>query len=229
LRRTSYAVNPQTGLFEEETAQIFGVPFELIPFKVEGGKPQPPSPPANHVYADPDRSEFEIDFPVVEGYQDPGVIQLKVNWDQVGYLSIDPNDVPDEVLLRGLTTQDGNLIAFGPGQTTTVSLAIWRSGIRVQQVAFQLARVLAQKWKEDRGDAIPMQRVEIRRKLAGRIKPTGSEVAPRLLVEDLPVEFVVPKHREGLALVVIVCTGKRNPGQPAGRRRWLDVLDQPVA
>ncbi len=40
------------GLFTEETAQIFGVPFELIPFKVEGGKPQPPSPPANHVYAE---------------------------------------------------------------------------------------------------------------------------------------------------------------------------------
>ena len=52
LRRTSYAVNPETGLFTEETAQIFGVPFELIPFKVEGGKPQPPTPPANHVYAE---------------------------------------------------------------------------------------------------------------------------------------------------------------------------------
>lgn len=36
LRRTSYAVDPESGLFTEETAQIFGVPFELIPFKVEG-------------------------------------------------------------------------------------------------------------------------------------------------------------------------------------------------
>jgi len=159
LRRTSYAVNPDTGLFQEETAQIFGVPFELIPFKVEGGKPQPPSPPANHVYADPERSEFEIDFPVVEGYQDPGVIKLKVNWDRVGHLTIDPHEIPDEVLLRGLTTQDGNLIAFGPGQTTTVSLETWRSGIRVQQVAFKLAQVLTQKWKDDRGEAIPMHRL----------------------------------------------------------------------
>jgi type III restriction enzyme len=57
LRRTSYAVNPQTGLFTEETAQIFGVPFELIPFKVEGGRPQPPTPPANHVYAEPQKVE----------------------------------------------------------------------------------------------------------------------------------------------------------------------------
>jgi type III restriction enzyme len=56
LRRTSYAVNPETGLLVEETAQIFGVPFELIPFKVEGGRPQPPTPPANHVYAEPKKS-----------------------------------------------------------------------------------------------------------------------------------------------------------------------------
>ena len=68
LRRTSYAVDPASGLFTEETAQIFGVPFELIPFKVEGGKPQPPSPPANHVYSVPELAKYEIEFPVVEGY-----------------------------------------------------------------------------------------------------------------------------------------------------------------
>jgi hypothetical protein len=60
------------------------VPFELIPFKVEGGKPQPPTPPANHVYADAGKVAFEIEFPVVEGYQDPGLVNVVVvslsNW-----------------------------------------------------------------------------------------------------------------------------------------------------
>ena len=159
LRRTSYTVDPDTGLFSEETAQIFGVPFELIPFKVEGGKPQPPTPPANHVYAVPEQSEFEIEFPIVEGYQDPGIIQVKVNWDKVGELVLDPADVPDDVLLRGLTTQDGRLIAFGPGTAVRVNLDAWRLGVRVQQVAFALAKVLATKWREDRGDAIPAHRL----------------------------------------------------------------------
>ena len=159
LRRTSYTVDEATGLFSEETAQIFGVPFELIPFKVEGGKPQPPSPPANHVYADPDRTEFEIEFPVVEGYQDPGVIQVKIDWDHVGNLVLDPGEVPDDVLLRGLTTQDGRLISFGPGSPVRVSLESWRQGVRIQQVAFELAKVLAQKWQQDRGDAIPPHRL----------------------------------------------------------------------
>jgi hypothetical protein len=115
LRRTSYAVDPQTKLFTEETAQIFGVPFQLIPFKVEGGKPQPPSPPANHVYAVPEKSQYEIEFPVVESYHDPGILRVKVNWDRIGELVLDPDQVPDDVLLRGLAAPDGRLIAYGPG------------------------------------------------------------------------------------------------------------------
>lgn len=159
LRRTSYTVNPETKLFTEETAQIFGVPFELIPFKVEGGKPQPPSPPANHVYAEQERAAYEIEFPVVEGYQDPGIVKISVDWDRVGELVLDPGDVPDDVLLRGLTTQDGRLIAYGPGAPARVNLEEWRKHIRVQQVAFDLAKVLVHKWKDDRGDAIPMHRL----------------------------------------------------------------------
>jgi type III restriction enzyme len=159
LRRTSYTADPVTGMFTEETAQIFGVPFELIPFKVEGGKPQPPTPPANHVYADPDRMEFEMEFPVVEGFQDPGIVRVAVNWDRVGELVLDPSDVPDDVLLRGLTTHDGTLIGFGPGAPVRVNLEAWRQGIRLQQVAFDLAKVLTKKWREDRGEAIPTHRL----------------------------------------------------------------------
>jgi type III restriction enzyme len=188
LRRTSYTVDPETKLFAEETAQIFGVPFELIPFKVEGGKPQPPSPPANHVYAEPDRTEYEIEFPVVEGYQDPGVIKVKVDWDHVGELVLDPTEVPNEVQLRGLTTHDGRLIPFGPGAPVYVDLAEWRRGVRLQQVAFELAKVLVEKWREDRGDAIPMH----------RLFPQMLDIASRFIDERVsPVE---PCTKQDLAI-----------------------------
>jgi type III restriction enzyme len=159
LRRTSYTVDPLTGMFAEETAQIFGVPFELIPFKVEGGKSLDPTPPLNHVHAESDKVEFEIEFPVVEGFQDPGIVRVVVNWDKVGELVLDPSDVPDDVLLRNLTTHDGTLIGFGPGAPVRVNLATWRQGIRLQQVAFDLAKVLTKKWREDRGEGIPTHRL----------------------------------------------------------------------
>jgi type III restriction enzyme len=173
LRRTSYTVDQETGLFAEETAQIFGVPFELIPFKVTGGDPPPPSPPANHVFADPDRGDFEIEFPVVEGYHDPGVVKISVDWDRIGELPIDPGEIPNEVKLRGLSTQDGRLIAFGPGETTTVNLDKWRATVRVQQVAFELAKVLTDKWRTERGDAIPVH----------RLFPLMLQIADRFIVE----------------------------------------------
>lgn len=188
LRRTSYVVDGATGLFTEETAQIFGVPFELIPFKVEGGKPQPPSPPANHVYAEQERARYEIEFPVVEGYQDPGVIQVKVNWDRVGQLVLDPAEVPDDVLLRGLTSPDGRLIAFGPGSAVRVNLEAWRQGVRTQQVAFELAKVLTQKWREDWGNAIPVH----------RLFPQMLDSAIRFI--DQHVEPVGSRTRQDLAI-----------------------------
>jgi type III restriction enzyme len=44
LRRTSYEVNPVTGLFEPEYVNIFGVPFTFLPH--EGSADAPPPPPA---------------------------------------------------------------------------------------------------------------------------------------------------------------------------------------
>ncbi|WP_405243683.1 BPTD_3080 family restriction endonuclease [Lentisalinibacter salinarum] len=159
LRRTSYAVDPKTSRFTEETAQIFGVPFELIPFKVEGGKPPPPSPPANHIYADPEKSEYEIEFPVVEGFQDRGIVQVAIDWDQVGDIVIDPSRVPDRTLVQGLSTADGRLTRYGPGEARDVSIDDWRKTIRTQQVAFALAKQLTLQWKHEYGEAIPTHRL----------------------------------------------------------------------
>lgn len=188
LRRTSYAVDRVTGLFTEETAQIFGVPFELIPFKVEGGKPQPPSPPANHVYAEQPRAQYEIEFPVVEGYQDPGIIQVKVNWDRVGHVVLDPEAVPDAVLLKGLATPDGRLAGYGPGASVHVNLEEWRKGIRIQQVAFDLAKELTGKWKDDRGESIPVH----------RLFPQMLDAATRFIDEH--VEAIGSRTKQDLAI-----------------------------
>ena len=43
LRRTAYELDPETGLFEPEYVNIFGVPFTFLPH--EGGDGPPPPPP----------------------------------------------------------------------------------------------------------------------------------------------------------------------------------------
>jgi len=159
LRRTSYAIDEETELFREETAKVFGVPFELIPFKVEGGAAQPPSPPANQIYAVPEKAAYEIEFPVVDGYTDPGITKITIHWDRVPKLLLDPMEIPDAVLVQGLNNVDGALIAYGPGTPALLTLVEWRKRIRVQQVAFALAKSLTEQWMKTRGDGIPTHRL----------------------------------------------------------------------
>ena len=69
LRRMDYTPDPETGLLTEEYADVYGIPFSVIPFK---GRPvkkaEPDDRPKNHVRSLPERASMAIRFPVVEGY-----------------------------------------------------------------------------------------------------------------------------------------------------------------
>ena len=66
--------------------------------------------------------------------------------------------IPQVVELTPLTTPDGTLAAFGPGEKPVLSLAQWRGLFREQQVAFRLAREICTRWAADNGAAaVPMQ------------------------------------------------------------------------
>lgn len=67
LRRMDYAVNPETKLLEPEYADIYGIPFTLIPFKGRSSK-ETPDVLLNHVKAVDARAAYEMRFPYVEGY-----------------------------------------------------------------------------------------------------------------------------------------------------------------
>ena len=158
LRRKSYALNEETKMFAEETAKVFGVPFELIPFKVSLAGPTPPAPDPNHIYSVPEKADFEIAFPMVTGYHESGQFDVFVDWDQVAKVTIDPMKIPQTVELTPLTTPEGALAAYGPGEKPVLSLKEWRAMFRDQQVAFKLAREICIRWQSDNGAAaVPVQ------------------------------------------------------------------------
>lgn len=160
LRRKSYALDEETQMFAEETAKVFGVPFELIPFKVKPVGPQPPQPDPNHIFSVPEKSAYEITFPVVSGYHQSGQFDVHVDWSKVAKVTIDPMKIPQVVELTPLTTPDGTLAAFGPGERPVLSLKEWRNRFRDQQVAFRLAREICGQWLADNGtEAVPVQQL----------------------------------------------------------------------
>lgn len=160
LRRKSYALNEETQMFAEETAKVFGVPFELIPFKVKPVGPQPPQPDPNHIFSVPEKADYEITFPVVSGYHQTGHFDVHVDWSKVSKVTIDPMKIPQTVELTPLTSPDGSLAVFGPGERPVLSLKDWRARFRDQQVAFRLAREVCARWQADNGaEAVPVQQL----------------------------------------------------------------------
>ena len=80
-----------------------------------------------------------------------------------------------------------------------------------------------------RGDAVPAQRVQERRELPRRVEALGGEIGPTFVLEDQPIELVVPEDGQGLPLRIVVGAGKLDDRGLAGGPRLDDLLDQPSA
>ena len=151
LRRSQYH-----DLTVEEVAKVYGVPFELIPLKATPGTPTPP-PKIYHVHAvSPARDHLQITFPRVEGYAHTVSAHVRVAWERVPALTLDPQEIPDAVKVKGLSGDgSGRLSLMGPGATDDVTLDAWRRNKRVQELEFELARALTQRMVTTPGCTLP--------------------------------------------------------------------------
>jgi hypothetical protein len=144
--------------------------------------------------------------------------------DETRRLTIDPMCIPQVVELTPLTTPEGALAAYGPGEKPVLSLKDWRAMFRVQQVAFKLAREICIRWQGDNGAAaVPVQVLfpkvafAAKRFLAEKLERKGdSEPCDVLLVGEYMQAAIGPagSHKEGRFI------GKRRSrGHPARRSR----------
>lgn len=135
LRRASYEAEGEGDQerLGEEVAQVFGVPFQVVPFKAnKGGTPRPPVK-TWRVRALPERAQLEICFPRVEGYTFEPNARLSIKWEQIPKLLIDPTRIPPEVEMKaGLPTNQGRPTLYGPGKLDTASLDAYRAEYRLQ-------------------------------------------------------------------------------------------------
>jgi type III restriction enzyme len=146
LRRRDYEVG-EDGKLGEEVAKVFGVPFEVVPFKENKGGGGEKRPKRNRVHALPEKVSFEIKFPRVEGYRQAVQNRVTVDWKSLAKLALDPNKIPPEVQMKGmLPTNKGRPSLQGPGALEDVTLNPYRKSHRLQQVAFEMARDLAKQY-----------------------------------------------------------------------------------
>ena len=155
LRRKNYEVNAD-GRFNEEIAKVLGVPFEVIPFKANATGPSEPLPKRHHVHAIPEKSEFEITFPRVEGYTTAIHRRITMDWVNVATLTLEPGKIPPEVELRGLSVNDqGRLTLSGPGKADEATLVEWRKKQRIQKLVFELSAALTKDYLQNKTCEVP--------------------------------------------------------------------------
>jgi type III restriction enzyme len=137
LRRVSYEVDPKTGHFPVEYADVLGVPFS---FAQQGTATTPKPPPrVTRVRAMEDRAEREIRFPNVEGYR---VVfprkPLKPEFTADSHLVLTPDDIP-------MVTQNEPLI----GEGITFDLRHDADKLRLKSVIFDVAGLLLRERMKD--------------------------------------------------------------------------------
>jgi type III restriction enzyme len=157
LRRASYDVTETDDgpRFAEEVAQVLGVPFEIIPFKASGASAPAPST-RRHVRALPERAEFAIRFPRVEGYTQAVRNRVAVNWETIPELVVDPAKIPPHVYMAGVMPNvAGKVKALSPQQVRELALQPYLSQRTLQQQVFTTASALTRRYIEEWQATVP--------------------------------------------------------------------------
>ena len=156
LRRTAYEVNPESGLFDPEHVNVFGVPFTFLPHEQEDAVPEPPQPKtAVHPLAERAK-EYEIAWPNVVRIDRSWRPRLTVNWADMDPLRIDVRKMANVADLAPVV--DGQ-----PDWTKveTIDLATLLGGKREQTIVFEVAARLLEhavregEWTGSRETLLP--------------------------------------------------------------------------
>lgn len=155
LRRRHYDLG-EDDRFGEEVAQVLGVPFEVIPFKANAGGAAAEPKPRHRIYAVPEKKEYEITFPRVEGYTQKVTGRIQVNWDSVAPLELDPASIPAAVeMTAGLPNNQGRLSILDRDNLKETTLEPYHAERRLQGVVFEMARDLTHDLVQQGSMAVP--------------------------------------------------------------------------
>lgn len=171
LRRTSYDITPETGLFEAEYVNIFGIPFTFLPH--EGGEDTPPPPPKpkTRIFVDENKKEFEITWPNVIRINHIYKPKLSLDISKVRRIELRPEDTP-------LRTE---LAPFIEGKPDVTKLRLYDINLADEQVEKVLTVLRKQRLI-----------FEISRDIYEQVKPTWTGNKEHLLIQVVKIveEFI---------------------------------------
>ena len=133
LRRTSYDVNPDSGLFEPEYVNLFGVPFTFLPH--EGGENGPPPTPKTAIEPVADKASFAISWPNVTRIDHSFRPRLSLDWQALQPLDLNASQTARLAELAPIV--DGKPDA---AKIAAIDLEKLAGEFRMQRIVFEAAR-----------------------------------------------------------------------------------------
>ena len=135
LRRTSYDVNKETGLFDPEYVNIFGVPFTFLPH--ESNESVAPKPPTPKTAIEPlaAKAVYEISWPNIIRVEHVYRPRLSLDWEQAHSLQLDASETAKIAELAPIV--DGKPDA---SQVSSIDLEKLAQEYRTQRIIFETAR-----------------------------------------------------------------------------------------
>ena len=144
LRRRFYHIG-EDGKFEEEVAKVFGVPFEVVPFKATNADPKP-KPAQRRIYPVPSKAQHAITVPNVQGFQMGVRNRVTVeDWASVASTTLDPQDLPSTSAMAAALNMNRPSVT-APGGAHMATLEAFRAEHREQQLAFQMSADLTRMY-----------------------------------------------------------------------------------
>ena len=179
LRRTAYEAAPDTGLFEPEYVNVFGVPFTFLPH--EGGEngPPPPPEPKTAIEPDKDKAAFEIRWPNVVRIDRVFRPRLTLDREKVEPLTLDASRTARLAELAPV-------VEGKPDMTMLAAIDLERLAreLRIQRIVFETARDVYDAMQADWSGSREVLLAQLVR-LVERFLGSGRIVIePRLFAED---------------------------------------------
>ncbi len=142
LRRTSYDVDPETGLFKPEYVNVFGIPFTFLP--VEGSSQTVPPAPKPTTCIEPyaSKKQYQISWANIIRIDRTYTPKLTLNWDKVEQLVINPED--NSLIVDLAPVIDGKPHV---DKISTIDIEKLGKRFRLQTAIFKIARDLYEKFQ----------------------------------------------------------------------------------
>lgn len=142
LRRRSYEVNRQGGLFDPEYVNIFGVPFTFLPHESHDGPPPPPPTPKTRIEPVIKKQRYEICWPNIIRIEHTYRPRLTLDMSRVKALTLDAYDAAMLVELAPIVDGKPDITKI-----SQIDLEEFGKQLRMQRIIFETARDIFDQMK----------------------------------------------------------------------------------